>query len=1325
MSVVLFRRPARRPGPDMPEGELTLQEPPTLGEMVPDSSAIWQYLPMAMMSVSFMLMYMRPGGSQSGSFMYLALGLMLVSSVAMIVGQFMKRSGERKQRVKAERRDYLRYLTQIRKRVRKSVGEQQRASAWRHPESTTLWALVGTSRLWERRAADPDFGEVRVAVGDQKLGLKLTPTSTKPVEDLEPLSAHALRSFVRAYSTVPDQAIALYLRAWSRVLFRGDEDAVRALVRSMLSQLAVLHSPDDLWITVCAADDRRREYEWAKWLPHTLHPHESDAAGSVRRVVSTFNEMEELLGPEFNERPHFDPDAIPGRDEPYTIVVLDGVAAPGGHILDGPGLRNTVVLDIGSSLTWRPGRSTLRLDLKDGQLNLVRTDRERVERHTALGEPDQFGVVGATSLAKLLAPYRLGLGGDTIEPLSTDVELTTLLGIADLHRHDPDTLWSRRTASERLRVPIAVSGDGLPVELDIKESAQGGTGPHGMLVGATGSGKSELLRTLVLSLALTNSSETLNFILVDFKGGATFLGLDELPHTSAVITNLADESALVSRMQDALHGELMRRQELLRSAGNYTSALEYEKARAAGAALDPLPSLFVIVDEFSELLSAHREFMELFVMIGRLGRSLGVHLLLASQRLDEGRMHQLESHLSYRIGLRTFSAMESRGVLGVPDAYELPSQPGAGYMKTGVEALRRFRAAYVSGPYRRRGSTANQARVASQVVPWTADWVMSRAVLDPEVAPVPEPEAEEESGSLLSVAVGRMIGAGPPAHQVWLPPLDLPATLDELLPGIAPHPERGLMAMDFPGQGTLKIPVGIVDRPFDQRRDNLVIDLAGSGGHIAIAGGPQSGKSTLVRTIITSLALTHTPAEVQFYCLDFGGGTLSGLSRLPHMSGVAARLDEERVSRVISEVTTLLTQRERLFLDQGIDTMATFRRRKAAGELPEETHGDVFLIIDGWSTVRQDFDRHIPTFNSMAARGLNYGIHFIVTTARWVELSSSIRDQAGTHLELRMGDALDSNIDSRKAATVPRIPGRGLTRETKYHYLTALPRIDGRQSGGDLSEGIADLVAQVREHWSGPPAPPVRMLPTKLALAELPAAPDKMKTPVGLEEERLSTVWHDFRESPHLVVVGDTESGKTNMLRVMAESIMRTHTPAEARIMVVDYRRELVEAIPDEYRLGHAVSIDALKDLVDGAARAVKTRVPGPDITPSRMRLCDWWTGPRLFILVDDYDMIGTGPMTQPFAPLLDHMALGFEVGLHLVVARSAAGAGRGLNDGLLRRMLEVNTPGLLLSCPPSEGYVFGNVKGRLLAPGRGMLIARRKSMQVQTPLVALEEESA
>ena len=273
-----------------------------------------------------------------------------------------------------------------------------------------------------------------------------------------------------------------------------------------------------------------------------------------------------------------------------------------------------------------------------------------------------------------------------------------LLALGDVHRFDPDQAWQQRPARDRLRVPIGTGDGGAVVHLDIKESAQQGMGPHGLVIGATGSGKSEFLRTLVLGLAMTHSPEHLNMVLVDFKGGATFAGMSELPHVSAVITNLAQELTLVDRMQDALSGEMVRRQELLREAGNFASIRDYEKARAAGEDLEPLPSLFIVVDEFSEMLTAKPEFIDLFVAIGRLGRSLGLHLLLASQRLEEGRLRGLESHLSYRVGLRTFSAQESRAVLGVPDAYELPPIPGLAYLKPDPTTMLRFKAAYVSGP---------------------------------------------------------------------------------------------------------------------------------------------------------------------------------------------------------------------------------------------------------------------------------------------------------------------------------------------------------------------------------------------------------------------------------------------------------------------------------------------------------------------------------------------------------------------------------------------------------------------------------------------------
>ncbi len=323
-------------------------------------------------------------------------------------------------------------------------------------------------------------------------------------------------------------------------------------------------------------------------------------------------------------------------------------------------------------------------------------------------------------------------------------------------------------------MPIGVGDDGSPVLLDLKEAARSGMGPHGLVVGATGSGKSELLRTLALGLTLTHAPEDLSLVLVDFKGGATFAGMSSLPHVSASITNLADDLTLVDRMQDALSGELVRRQELLRDAGGLASVDDYARARASGAALSPLPSLLIVVDEFAELLSARPEFVDLFVAIGRLGRSLGLHLLLASQRLEEGRLRGLESHLSYRICLRTFSAQESRAVLGVPDAYELPSTPGLGYLKTDQSSPVRFLAAHTSGPPTGRPRhVLPDRRAPQQILPWTAAGVPQPA---PVAASPPRRAGVGRQDSLLEVAVGRMVGHGPPGAP------DLAAT-----PGHAGH----------------------------------------------------------------------------------------------------------------------------------------------------------------------------------------------------------------------------------------------------------------------------------------------------------------------------------------------------------------------------------------------------------------------------------------------------------------------------------------------------------------------------------------------------------
>jgi DNA segregation ATPase FtsK/SpoIIIE, S-DNA-T family len=1327
MSTVLYRRPARLPPPEMPSGDLALQEPPVLPEEPTGNLSMFlTFLPMALGSSMMILLFVTPGQT-GGPFIWLAGGLMVVMTLSMMVGQMGRTTSQRKRRTKGERRDYLRYLAQTRKKVRKLIAQQRQSLAWTHPDPRSLGWVAMSSRLWERRPAHRDFAETRIGTGPQLFAIKIAPLQTKPVEDLEPMCARALRRFIKAYSTIPGQPVAVYLRAFAQVAFCGDVSGARAAARALITQLFTFHAPDDLRIAVCAGESSVGDWEWVKWLPHCQHPFEADAAGPVRTLRPTLPEVVAMLGPAFAERPRHEPGSAPNRDEPYVVIVLDGGDTGGESRLASGGYRNAVLIDVGGTMPWRHSKTTLRLDFTEDRLEMVQANRSGKEIRTPLGQGDSLSVEHARACARIVSPYRLGATKEIAEPLATDFDLTTLLGIDDVASFDPRPMWAARSQTDRLRVPIGIDEDGDVVELDIRESAQGGMGPHGMLIGATGSGKSELLRTLVLAMATTHSSETLNFVLVDFKGGATFLGLDRLPHISALITNLAEEVQLVARMQESLQGELVRRQELLRRAGNFSSILEYEKARAQGAPLDPLPTLFVVVDEFSELLSAHREFIDLFVMIGRLGRSLGVHLLLASQHIDGGRIHQLESHLSYRIGLRTFSAMESRSVIGVPDAYELPARPGSGYLRTDVQTLIRFKAAYVSGPYRPAATRRQrQEAVRHQVVPYRAGYLAPAAERDsgnghhPGVdlpttgfQPGDEDDAPLDAITLLHAMVERLTDKSPAAHQVWLPPMDRSPTLDEILPALEPLPGAGLAPVDWAGRGGLVVPVGVVDRPFEQIRDLLMIDLSAAGGHVGVIGRQQSGKSTLLRTLITSIALSHTPAQAQFYCLDFGGGTVASLAGLPHVGGTATRLETDLVTRTIAEISGIVTARERLFAEYGIATMAAYRQMRATGRFGEDAFGDVFLVIDGWGTFKQEFEAVETSLRPVLPRMLNYGVHLIVATNRWMELYSGVRDQLGTRLELRLGDPLDSTIDIRAAKDVTELPGHGLT-TGKLHFLAALPRIDGSSALGDLELGVGSLVQAIDDYWEGPRAPRVRMLPAMLPASELPAPTGKLKVALGLGETDMAPVWHDFAALAHLTVLGDTESGKTNVLRLVARAVTGCYTAEEARVILVDLRRELYDAVPPEYQHGYAVSAPVARQIVTDITAVLQERVPGPDITPDRLAARDWWSGPEFFLFIDDYDLLSSS-VNSPFQGLVEFLPQAGDIGLHIILARGAAGLMRTGQDPLMRRLNESNTPDLALSCPPSEGLLQGNVRPRQFPPGRAMLLNRRQHFVLQT----------
>ncbi|ORW48509.1 type VII secretion protein EccCa [Mycobacterium parmense] len=1211
MTNVFAPAPRRRP-PACATADVAVTAPPA----VPSPggrSTLMRLAPIAMSVVSLGVVAVAfvSGSGMTRNPMFLVFPVTML--VSMVTAAFTGGGRASGAGVDTDRADYLAYLSRLREQVIETAAAQRLSLCWSHPDPDTLWTLVGGPRMWERRAGDDDFGLVRIGFGTRPLATRLVAPDLPEGRRRDPVTVEALQRFLGTYSTI-DAPITIDLRAHATVTIDGDTSAVRGVLRALICQLAVLHPPDQLSI-VGAVGDRHAEWDWLKWLPHNRHAADADALGAARMVYRNPAQALEALG---------------HADGAHAVVVADL-----GERAEAFEAAGATVLRVGAG--------------GDGAPVIVRASGAR----EALSRPDRLGRQDALVCARRLAGYRPGS--------VAKADWAAMAGVGDVAEFDPARLWRN---GARLTVPIGTA-DGGPVELDIKEAAAGGMGPHGLCVGATGSGKSELLRTIALGMVARNSPEALNLLLVDFKGGATFLEFAAVPHVSAVITNLAEEAPMVARMREALAGELNRRQRVLRAAG-CGSVADYERARRDCAGLAPLPTLLVVVDEFSELLSQQPEFAETFAAIGRLGRSLGVHLLLASQRLDEGRLRGLEAHLSYRICLKTMSAAESRAVLGSQDAYELPSTPGAGLLRVGGGGMIRFQAAYASGPRCLPPSRTPTAAAA-----------LARPFTTRPAGRVTRPAARAGTAAptVLGAILDRLSAYGPPAHRVWLPPLDEAPSLDAVLRG-------GATA------AALTVPIGIVDRPFEQRRTPLVVDLSGAAGNVAIVGAPQSGKSTALRSLITALAATHDARRVQFYCLDLGGGALASLRPWPHVGAVAGRAEPRLAARIVAECESVVRSREALFGCRGIASMGEYRRRRPG--CGDDPFGDVFLVIDGWATLRREFEDLEHRITALAAEGLSYGVHVMLSASRWAEIRPSLKDQAGTRIELRLGDPADSELSRKAARDVPHDrPGRGLSREG-LHMVIALP---------------GDVVPQGES--SAPRIPLLPALVAHDAVVDQAGDDSGAQLLLGLEERRIRPVAADFARHSHLLVFGEDRCGKTATLRTLCREVVRTRTPGQARLVIVDFRRSLLGAIESEHLDGYAMSPSALAALMPRLLEVLRERMPPADASQAQLlRAGPWWSGPEVFLVVDDYDL-ATAPTASPLAGVLEYLPYARDLGLHLIVARRSAGAERALFEPLLAGLRDLGCMTLMMSGCPDGGAPFGTGRPSRMPAGRGVLAAR------------------
>lgn len=1282
----------------------------------------------------------------------------------------------------AMRAQFMLMLDMLRETAQESADSMDANYRWFHPAPNTLAAAVGSPRMWERKpdGKDLNFGVVRVGVGMTRPEVTWGEPQNMPTDiELEPVTGKALQEFGRYQSVVYNlpKMVSLLVEPWYALV--GEREQVLGLMRAIICQLAFSHGPDHVQMIVVSSD--LDQWDWVKWLPHFGDSRRHDAAGNARMVYTSVREFAAEQAELFAGRGSFTPRHASSSAQtptPHTVIIADVDDPQWEYVISAEGVDGVTFFDLTGSSMWTdiPERK-LQFD-KTGVIEALPRDRDTWmvidDKAWFFALTDQVSIAEAEEFAQKLAQWRLAEAYEEIGQRVAHIgarDILSYYGIDDPGNIDFDSLWASRTDTmgrSRLRAPFGNRSDnGELLFLDMKSLDEGGDGPHGVMSGTTGSGKSTLVRTVIESLMLSHPPEELQFVLADLKGGSAVKPFAGVPHVSRIITDLEEDQALMERFLDALWGEIARRKAICDSAG-VDDAKEYNsvraRMRARGQDMAPLPMLVVVIDEFYEWFRIMPTAVDVLDSIGRQGRAYWIHLMMASQTI-ESRAEKLMENMGYRLVLKARTAGAAQAA-GVPNAVNLPAQAGLGYFRKSLEDIIRFQAEFLWRDYFQPGVSIDGEEAPALV--HSIDYIRPQlftnsftplevSVGGPDIEPVvAQPngevlesddieggEDEDEEGvrtpKVGTVIIDQLRKIKFEPYRLWQPPLTQPVAIDDLVNRFLGRPWH----KEYGSACNLVFPIGIIDRPYKHDQPPWTVDTSGPGANVLILGAGGSGKTTALQTLICSAALTHTPQQVQFYCLAYSSTALTTVSRIPHVGEVAGPTDPYGVRRTVAELLALVRERKRSFLECGIASMEMFRRRKFGGEagpVPDDGFGDVYLVIDNYRALAEENEVLIEQVNVIINQGPSFGVHVVVTADRESELRPPVRSGFGSRIELRLAAVEDAKlVRSRFAKDVPVKPGRGMV-AVNYVRLDSDPQaglhtLVARPALGSTPDNVfeCDSVVAAVSRLTSAQAPPVRRLPARFGVEqvrELASRDTRQGVGAGgiawaISELDLAPVYLNFAENSHLMVTGRRECGRTTTLATIMSEIGRLYAPGassapppapgrpSAQVWLVDPRRQLLTALGSDYVERFAYNLDGVVAMMGELAAALAGREPPPGLSAEELLSRSWWSGPEIFLIVDDIQQLPPG-FDSPLHKAVPFVNRAADVGLHVIFTRTFGGWSSAGSDPMLRALHQANAPLLVMDADPDEGFIRGKMKGGPLPRGRGLLMAEDTGVFVQ-----------
>lgn len=1318
------------------------------------------------------------GGIGSIFPLFMMVGIMMMMFRGMGGGQ----QQMSRPKLDAMRAQFMLMLDMLRETAQESADSMDANYRWFHPAPNTLAAAVGSPRMWERKpdGKDLNFGVVRVGVGMTRPEVTWGEPQNMPTDiELEPVTGKALQEFGRYQSVVYNlpKMVSLLVEPWYALV--GEREQVLGLMRAIICQLAFSHGPDHVQMIVVSSD--LDQWDWVKWLPHFGDSRRHDAAGNARMVYTSVREFAAEQAELFAGRGSFTPRHASSSAQtptPHTVIIADVDDPQWEYVISAEGVDGVTFFDLTGSSMWTdiPERK-LQFD-KTGVIEALPRDRDTWmvidDKAWFFALTDQVSIAEAEEFAQKLAQWRLAEAYEEIGQRVAHIgarDILSYYGIDDPGNIDFDSLWASRTDNmgrSRLRAPFGNRSDnGELLFLDMKSLDEGGDGPHGVMSGTTGSGKSTLVRTVIESLMLSHPPEELQFVLADLKGGSAVKPFAGVPHVSRIITDLEEDQALMERFLDALWGEIARRKAICDSAG-VDDAKEYNsvraRMRARGQDMAPLPMLVVVIDEFYEWFRIMPTAVDVLDSIGRQGRAYWIHLMMASQTI-ESRAEKLMENMGYRLVLKARTAGAAQAA-GVPNAVNLPAQAGLGYFRKSLEDIIRFQAEFLWRDYFQPGVSIDGEEAPALV--HSIDYIRPQlftnsftplevSVGGPDIEPVvAQPngevlesddieggEDEDEEGvrtpKVGTVIIDQLRKIKFEPYRLWQPPLTQPVAIDDLVNRFLGRPWH----KEYGSACNLVFPIGIIDRPYKHDQPPWTVDTSGPGANVLILGAGGSGKTTALQTLICSAALTHTPQQVQFYCLAYSSTALTTVSRIPHVGEVAGPTDPYGVRRTVAELLALVRERKRSFLECGIASMEMFRRRKFGGEagpVPDDGFGDVYLVIDNYRALAEENEVLIEQVNVIINQGPSFGVHVVVTADRESELRPPVRSGFGSRIELRLAAVEDAKlVRSRFAKDVPVKPGRGMV-AVNYVRLDSDPQaglhtLVARPALGSTPDNVfeCDSVVAAVSRLTSAQAPPVRRLPARFGVEqvrELASRDTRQGVGAGgiawaISELDLAPVYLNFAENSHLMVTGRRECGRTTTLATIMSEIGRLYAPGassapppapgrpSAQVWLVDPRRQLLTALGSDYVERFAYNLDGVVAMMGELAAALAGREPPPGLSAEELLSRSWWSGPEIFLIVDDIQQLPPG-FDSPLHKAVPFVNRAADVGLHVIFTRTFGGWSSAGSDPMLRALHQANAPLLVMDADPDEGFIRGKMKGGPLPRGRGLLMAEDTGVFVQ-----------